>query len=497
MKQVLLTSAILLCALLGFSQLQEHFDPAPTGWILSQGANFQTVGGNGGVVTPGVGGNNPAQVGTPAVNKTSNTFEVCFSVTAYTSNLNTAISFPCNTYVDVLFVKSTVTNATDAALPANILARVDNYLLPTAGGSTCFNFSFPAAVTDPTFKVFLSFHADCAQGGIKYLIDDVTISGANLICGGVNCPPGGISDNFSRPIEELSFNAVLYGAPIDPSYPAPPAGYLADATGTDGDQNDNYTHLKWSLVSGPANGTAVVNADGTVTITRNSVAVASVTFTYMVCDDGPDNDALTTGDNMCSSPVTVTATWPPGRLLPVTLSSFTASRNRNNVQLKWETATEINNAGFEVYRNVDNAGFKKIGYVETKAVDGNSNLKMSYEFTDVNASKGVTLYQLRQMDRQGKFSVSEIKSVRGEGATFSVTAFPIPSTTGNLSVSVSGLQSYDVYVTDMNGRIIKEYKRPSTDNVKISNLQSGMYIVKVVDLKTGEQSSEKIIVNRR
>ena len=49
----------------------------------------------------------------------------------------------------------------------------------------------------------------------------------------------------------------------------------------------------------------------------------------------------------------------------------------------------------------------------------------------------------------------------------------------------------------MNGRVIKEYKRPATDNVKVSNLQSGMYIIKVVDLKTGEQTSEKIIVNKR
>jgi hypothetical protein len=497
MKQVVLTCTALLCAFLSFSQLQEDFDPAPTGWLLSQGANFQTVNTNGAVVTPGVGGNNPATIGTPAVNKTSNTFEVCFSVTAFSSNLNAPMSFPCNTYVDVLFVKSSVTSASDATLPANILARVDNYLLPTTGGNTCFSFSFPAGVTDPTFKVFLSFHANCNQGGIKYVIDNISISGANLICGGTNCAPGASGDVFNRPLEELSFNAVLYGSPIDISYPAAPAGYAVDATGTDGDQNDSYPHLKWTLVSGPSNGTVVVNADGTATITRNSVTVTSLSFTYVVCDDGADNNFLTTADNMCSSPVTVTATWPGGRLLPVKLTSFTASRNRNNVSLKWETATETNNAGFEVYRSIDNAGFQKIGYVATKATDGTSNAKLNYEFTDNNGSKGVTLYQLKQVDRQGKFSVSEIKSVRGEGASFSVTVYPTPSITGNVSVSVSGLQQYDVYVSDMNGRVLKEYKRPATDNVKISNLQSGMYIIKVVDLKTGEQTSEKIIVNRR
>src|SRR5215204_4105069 len=101
MKRVLLTLTVMLCALLTFSQLQEDFDPSPTGWLLSQGANFQTVGTNAGVVTPGVGGNNPAQIGTPAVNKTSNTFEVCFDVYAYSSNLNNQLPFPCNTYVDV------------------------------------------------------------------------------------------------------------------------------------------------------------------------------------------------------------------------------------------------------------------------------------------------------------------------------------------------------------------------------------------------------------
>jgi hypothetical protein len=497
MKRVLLTSVALLCAFLSFSQLQEDFDPAPSGWILSQGAGFQTINGNGSIVTPGVGGNNPAQIGTPSVNKTSNTFEVCFSVTAYNSNLNAPVNFPCNTYMDVLFVKSTVTSANDAALPENILARVDNYLLPTAGGNTCFSFSFPSSVTDATFKVFLSFHADCSQGGIKYVIDNVNISGANLICGGINCPPGASADGFNRPYEELSFNAVLYGAPLDISYPAPPSGYAVDPTGTDGDQNDNYPHLKWILVSGPSNGTVTVNADGTVTVTRNLYTVTALTFTYMVCDDGPDDNFLTTGDNLCSTPTTVTVTWPGGRLLPVTLTNFTAVKNKSNVALKWETATENGNAGFEIYRSVDNANFQKVGYVASKAVDGNSSMKLSYEFNDLNMSKGVTQYRLKQIDLQGKFMMSEIRTVKGDGSAFSMTIYPTPSTTGEVTVAVSGLQSYDMYVTDMNGRAVKQYKQPSTQTVKITNLQTGMYIVKIVDLRTGEQSSEKIVVTKR
>ena len=497
MKRVLLFSVAMLCACLSFAQLQEDFDPAPTGWILSQGANFQNIGTMRGVVTPTVGGNNPARIGTPAVNKTSNTFEVCFDIYAYTSNLHSQIPFPCNTYVDVLFVKSTVTNANDATLPANILGRVDNYLLPTAGGNSCFNFTFPSSVTDATFKVFISFHADCNQGGIRYFVDNINISSVNLLCGDVNCPPGASNDVFNRPVGEASFSAVLYGSPIDPSYPAVPSGYTVDLTGTDGDQNDDYNHLKWTLISGPVGGTVIIGANGTATISRNSGHVTQLIFTYQVCDDGPDNNFLTTGDNMCSNIATVTVNWPFGNIMPVTLTSFTAARNKSTATLKWETVTESNNTGFEILKSAENGTFQKVGFVTTKASGGNSNAKLSYEFTDANPGKGVTLYRLRQVDADGRSQLSEIRSVKGDGIQGTVTIFPTPSTTGDVSVSVTGLRSYDLYVTDMSGRVIREYKRLATDYTKITNLQSGMYMLKIVDLKSGEQTSEKILVNRR
>src|SRR5688572_16824973 len=135
MKRMLLISSLLLCFAAIQAQLREDFSPNPTGWILSQGASFGQITGNDLVITPGVGGNNPANIGTPLVNKTSNTFEVCFDIWAYTANLNTKTAFPCNTYMDVLFVKSSVMTSAEAEEPANILARVDNHLLPTAGGT--------------------------------------------------------------------------------------------------------------------------------------------------------------------------------------------------------------------------------------------------------------------------------------------------------------------------------------------------------------------------
>jgi hypothetical protein len=59
--------------------------------------------------------------------------------------------------------------------------------------------------------------------------------------------------------------------------------------------------------------------------------------------------------------IKVATTWGDAPL-PVELTSFTADRAKNNVvELKWNTATELNNAGFEIEKNINNR-WSKIGF---------------------------------------------------------------------------------------------------------------------------------------
>src|SRR5690349_12584706 len=111
MKRCLLLILFATITTITQAQLEEDFDPNPTGWILDKGAKFENLNGNAIVLTSGAGDNVPSVIGTPAVNKTSNTVKVCLDIKAYESNLNSQIPFPCNpTYADVLFVKSSVTD---------------------------------------------------------------------------------------------------------------------------------------------------------------------------------------------------------------------------------------------------------------------------------------------------------------------------------------------------------------------------------------------------
>ena len=98
--------------------------------------------------------------------------------------------------------------------------------------------------------------------------------------------------------------------------------------------------------------------------------------------------------------------------LPVELTSFDAKVSGNKVLLNWETATEVNNYGFEVERASLSASplrvWGKIGFVNG---NGNSNSSKSYYFIDANITEGKYSYRLKQIDNDGQFEYSKVVEV--------------------------------------------------------------------------------------
>jgi subtilisin family serine protease len=97
--------------------------------------------------------------------------------------------------------------------------------------------------------------------------------------------------------------------------------------------------------------------------------------------------------------------------VPVELTSFTATTKNNSVMLNWETATEVNNYGFEIQRLVASSKiseFETIGFVEGH---GNSNTQNNYSFID-NSAEGKNLnYRLKQINTDGSFEYSNIVEI--------------------------------------------------------------------------------------
>lgn len=102
----------------------------------------------------------------------------------------------------------------------------------------------------------------------------------------------------------------------------------------------------------------------------------------------------------------------PDPSLPVELVSFTAAVRHDAVILNWQTATEVNNYGFEVERrasdvlhleSVEHLAWTKVGFVEGS---GTTNAPKAYSYVDANAT-GKVAYRLKQIDRDGKIEYSQ------------------------------------------------------------------------------------------
>ena len=92
-------------------------------------------------------------------------------------------------------------------------------------------------------------------------------------------------------------------------------------------------------------------------------------------------------------------------MIPVELSSFTASANENSVTLNWSTATETNNSGFSVERKTSlDEVWNEVGFVPGF---GTTTERMNYSFADENLNMGSYSYRLKQIDFDGKTEYSE------------------------------------------------------------------------------------------
>jgi hypothetical protein len=94
-------------------------------------------------------------------------------------------------------------------------------------------------------------------------------------------------------------------------------------------------------------------------------------------------------------------------VIPVELTSFTASANYGEVNLHWITATETNNQGFEVQRS-NGSEFQTIAFIEGAGTTTESNI---YTYSDKSVEVGKYSYRLKQVDFDGTFEYSNVVDV--------------------------------------------------------------------------------------
>lgn len=168
----------------------------------------------------------------------------------------------------------------------------------------------------------------------------------------------------------------------------------------------------------------------------------------------------------------------PDGTTPVELVSFTASIDKGLVNLKWKTATELNNTGFDIERgSVDNSdgtiNFTKVGFVKGA---GNSVTTNSYSYSDKLNISGKYYYRLKQVDNDGSFKYSNQVEV-------------------NVGSLVNNFNLDQNYPNPFNPSTTIAYSLPFASNVRLSVYNALGQQVKIVENAFKNAGNYKITFN--
>ncbi|WP_022824633.1 Ig-like domain-containing protein [Hymenobacter norwichensis] len=231
----------------------------------------------------------------------------------------------------------------------------------------------------------------------------------------------------------------------------------------------------------------ILNANTGLVTVANRLLLASGTYTVTVATTDEFGGVTT-------QPVTFTIGARP---LPVTLSSFEAVAKGNDALLTWATATEKNNAGFEVERTADGRSFQKVG---TVAGHGNSATRQQYSFIDVKAAAvaSTLYYRLKQVDLDGTVNYTPVQVVRFGQSTVApeLTLYPNPATDVLHLTLTAAVQKGQVTVYSTTGALVLTKVLNSTldATLDVSKLPQGAYLLKVTG-ENGVQQTRRFVKN--
>jgi hypothetical protein len=389
----------------------------------------------------------------------------------------------------------------------------------TTGSTATFNIMIAKFTgADPKFIKYINFGD--SQGSLQFATNSSTLYGHANAAGAeavgaaayFSTPAYGVNPPLLESFSSAGPTAIRFtktGVPTSDARADKPEITAPDGTNTtffgsdipqDSDTYPNFFGTSAAAPHAAAVAALMLNAKSTATpaqIYSNLEATA-----INIGTPGFDNNS---GFGLIQADLAINS------LLPVELVSFIASVDHLNSILRWSTATETNNYGFEIER-------RKIGDMDLASTNngstattlqwskasfvsgsGTSNFPKYYSFTDNNLRPGRYAYRIKQIDQDGTFKYSESVEVEVGLVPKMLTLsqnYPNPfnpMTTIEFTLAEDSKVSLKVF--DMLGRevatlMIGELKAGvlHQQTFDVSKLSSGMYIYR---LQTGNKSLAK------
>jgi hypothetical protein len=185
-------------------------------------------------------------------------------------------------------------------------------------------------------------------------------------------------------------------------------------------------------------------------------------------------------------------------IVPVELTSFSASASADVVTLDWTTATELNNRGFNIERSSEKNEWRTIGFIEGKGTTSEpQHYLYSDRLSDIKSNK--LYYRLKQIDNDGTYKYSNIVEVGIAPSSFTLSQnYPNPfNPSTKIKYSIPQSSKVVVKVFDMLGKevttLVNEERQAGTYELiwNAQDMPSGVY---TYSIKAGSYTAVKKMV---
>lgn len=274
-----------------------------------------------------------------------------------------------------------------------------------------------------------------------------------------------------------------------------------------------------SFATGP-NGSAARSIDRiwSITSTQSPTAAVPLTFSWVADDDNglanftaaqvwqqqpadlswsPTMPLANASARSISTTATTFSRWTVSNSanpLPVELMSFVAERRGNNADLRWSTATEVNNSHFDVENSTDGLHFRYLTRVASRSA-ANQGAVYTLQDADLARYRAETVYyRLRQVDLDGTETFSPVRAVAAAPAGLLVQAYPNPfgeAVTIRVEAARAGVAT--LVLRDALGRTVGQQRlvlAPGATTcplVGVAGLPQGVYLLTISQTGGGQQ----------
>jgi|SRR4030095_12755179 len=236
-----------------------------------------------------------------------------------------------------------------------------------------------------------------------------------------------------------------------------------------------------------------------------TIPVMSQTTLSNITYTSGTNIDIGSGADVCADVIVINGTFSGGGTicsgpLPVTISSFTSSVEKNNVKLNWTTEAEFNNSGFRIERmDVKDNIWKEISFVSGH---GTTNEPKQYSFEDRKLKSGTYKYRLKQIDYNSNyeyFDMAEDVRISPPGIFSMGQNYPNPSNPkskidyeipidGKVTIKLYNLLGEEVI------NIVNETKEAGYYSAEFdgSNISSGVYFYRIIAEGEGQKFTKTL-----